>query len=85
MFTLLFWRAVFERGVKTAAQAVVLAITGDVAFNVFQADLLSLSGVALGGFLLSVLTSIASAAITDGNPSVGNAETLEANGRHEAV
>jgi len=85
MFTLVFWRAVFERGVKTAAQAVVLAIAGDVAFNALTADWLTLAGFAAGGFVVSVLTSIASAALTDGNPSLGNVEVLEKNGRHEAV
>jgi len=84
MFTLMFWRALFERGVKTAAQAVVLAITGDVAFNALTADWLTLAGFAAGGFVLSALTSLASAAMTDGNPSVGDAEVLP-NGRHEAV
>lgn len=84
MFTILFWRALFERGVKTGAQAVALAITGDVVFNAFQADWVNLAGVAAGGFVLSALTSLATAALTDGNPSVGDAEVL-ANGRHEAV
>lgn len=90
MFTLVFWRAVFERGVKTAAQAVVLAITGDVAFNALTADWLTLGGFAAGGLVISVLTSLASAALTDGNPSIGDAEKLappvieERDGRHEA-
>lgn len=84
MFTLLFWKAVSERGIKTAAQAVVLAITGDVAFNALTADWVTLLGFAAGGFVLSVLTSVASAVVTDGNPSIGDAEKL-ADGRHEAV
>lgn len=84
MFTVLFWRAVFERGVKTAAQAVVLAITSDLAFNALTADWVTLLGFAAGGFVLSALTSIATAALTDGSPSLSTAETL-ANGRHEAV
>jgi len=85
MFTLLFWKALFERGVKTAAQAVVLAITGDVAFNALNADWLTLFGFAAGGFVLSALTTLATGALTDGNPSIGDAEVLAENGRHEAV
>jgi hypothetical protein len=85
MFTVLFWRALFERGVKTGAQAVALAITGDVVFNAFQADWLSLAGVFAGGFVLSALTTLGTAALTDGNPSAGNAEVLSKDGRHEAV
>jgi hypothetical protein len=86
MFTLLFWRAAFERAIKSAAQFVILAyFGGDVLFNVFEADWLNMAGVALGAILLSILTSLSSAALTDGNPSLGNAEVLEKNGRHEAV
>lgn len=80
MWTTAFWKAAAERAIKTAAQFLVLAyFGGDVAFNVFEADFANMSGVALGAVLLSVLTSLASAGLTDGNPSLGNAEVLEPN------
>jgi hypothetical protein len=86
MFTVLFWRAALERAIKSTAQGLVLAyFGGDVLFNAFQADWGNMAGVAAGAFLLSVLTSLATAALTDGNPSAGNAEVLSAEGRHEAV
>jgi hypothetical protein len=85
MFTVLFWRAALERAIKSTAQFVALAITGDVVFNVFVADWGNLAGVAGGAFVISILTSLGSAALTDGNPSVGDAEVLPSNGRHEAV
>lgn len=85
MFTLLFWRAAGERAIKSAAQFVVLAyFGGDVVFNVFQADFVNMAGVAAGAVLLSVLTSLASAAATDGSPSLSHAEVLDPVGRHEA-
>lgn len=86
MFTLIFWRAAFERAVKSTAQFVVLAFFGgDVIFNVFEANWMNMLGVAAGAFMLSILTSLGTAAVTDGNPSANNAEVLEKNGRHEAV
>jgi hypothetical protein len=87
MFTLLFWKAAFERAIKSAAQFAALAyFGGDVAFNVFEANWGNMAGVILGAILFSLLTSLGSAALTDGNPSVGSAEVLSnTNGRHEAV
>jgi hypothetical protein len=69
----LFWRETFERGVKTAAQAAIIAIGQDVGgFDVFDASFADVAGFAAGGFVLSVLTSIASRHIgpSDNNPSV---------------
>jgi hypothetical protein len=86
MFTLAFWKAAGERAIKSAAQFVILAyFGGDVIFNVFQADFINMGGVAAGAVLLSVLTSLASAGMTDGSPSLTHVEVLEANGKHEAV
>ena len=57
----LFWRETLERAFKTAAQAAILAIGQDVGgFDVFDASFGDVAGFAAGGFVLSVLTSIAS-------------------------
>jgi hypothetical protein len=86
MWTLAFWKAATERAIKSAAQFVILAyFGGDVLFNVFQADWANMAGVAAGAMLLSYLTSLASAGLTDGSPSLTHVEVLEANGKHEAV
>jgi len=61
-----FTISALERAVKTAAQAAVLAILGTGTMEAVQADAFSVNwvavaGFALGGFVLSYLTSIASA------------------------
>lgn len=77
MWTLAFWKAAAERALKTAAQAAVLAVGSDsFAANALTFDWASMGGFALGGFVLSLLTSIATAANTGGNPSVGAQEVL---------
>jgi len=50
---------VVERAVKTAAQAALLVIGADQA-NVLTLDWQNVAGFAGGGFVLSVLTSLAS-------------------------
>lgn len=67
IFTRRFWRETAERAFKTAAQSAILAFGASDAFGV---DLFSLSigpivGFALGGAVLSVLTSVASAQVGD--------------------
>lgn len=82
MWTLAFWKAATERAIKSAAQFVILAyFGGDVLFNVFQADWGNMAGVAAGAMLLSYLTSLGSAQLTDGSPSLTHVEVLD--GRHE--
>lgn len=63
MFTALFWLATLERAVKTAAQSAILVFGADQ-INALQADWQSVLGFAAGGFVLSVLTSLGSQAIT---------------------
>lgn len=56
-----FWTATVERAVKTGAQAAILALGQDVAsFDVFAASWGNITGFAVGGAILSVLTSLAS-------------------------
>lgn len=73
----LYALAVLERAVKTAAQSALLVLGAD------QVDALAASwgdvgGFALGGFILSVLTSVASSGLSGNGPSV----TTEHVGHH---
>jgi hypothetical protein len=65
VFTKTFWFDALERGIKTAAQAVIVVLglseTGPV--NAFEFDWELGAGAALGGAVLSVLFSVASAPI----------------------
>lgn len=84
MFTLTFWKATLERAVKTAAETVLAVyFVGDVALNALEADWLNMGGIAAGGFIGSVLFSLASGA-RDGNPSATNAEVTADKGKHAA-
>lgn len=65
-----FVRETVERAVKTAAQSAILAIGADQ-INALSMDWLNVAAFAAGGFVLSVLTSLASKPIgDDGSPSV---------------
>lgn len=52
-----FWIGAAERAIKTGAQAAVSVLT--VGSAVWSMDLAQAAGIALGGMLLSVLTSLA--------------------------
>jgi len=70
MFTKEFWKETLERAVKTFAQF-ILVLGGAEAFNVFELDWQTNLGLALGGVLMSVATSIVSAGVTkNGTPSL---------------
>jgi len=76
IFTAAFWKAAAERAVKTAAQAAILSIGADQ-LNVLTLDVATVAGFAGGGFVLSVLTSIASDAVTSSaGPSLANEVAL---------
>lgn len=56
-----FWRQAVERAVKTAAQAVAGLFVGD-GFNIVDVDSWKpVVGAAVTGFVLSIVTSIATA------------------------
>ncbi len=59
MFAWRFWREAFERGIKSGAQAVVLALGASEVLNLYTMDFGLLVGAFGAGVLLSVLTSLA--------------------------
>lgn len=64
MFTRRFWLDAVERGVRTAAQGVLVAWgVGDGVLDAFTLDWKLGAGVAAGGFVSSVLTSLVAAAV----------------------
>jgi hypothetical protein len=75
-----FWKATTERAIATAAQVAVLVIGADMA-NVIAVDWAEVGGFAAGGAVLAVLKALAAGA-GDGNPSVGNQETLAGRGAY---
>lgn len=66
--------AVLERAVKSAAQAAILVfVAGQLAdgqVNALTVDWSTVGGFALGGFVLSVLTSLATSGFGNDGPSV---------------
>ena len=61
MWELAFWKETLDRGVKSAAQAVILGLGLGEGLNAFAVDWQLALGFALGGAFLSVLTSVISA------------------------
>lgn len=61
--------AIVERAVKSAAQSALLAFGADK-IDVLHADWQTVLGFAGGGFVLSVLTSLASSGIGNAGPSL---------------
>jgi hypothetical protein len=71
MWTKEFWSQATERAIKTFAQSAILALGASEGFNLFKLDWHNLVGFALGGMLLSFLTSLASGPIgPKGSPSL---------------
>ncbi len=75
MFTLLFWKALAERSLKTFAQAAAALLIGD-GVGLLTVDWVSVGSVAGLAAVISALTSIGTAAATDGSPSMVHAEVL---------
>jgi hypothetical protein len=70
MWTKLFWKKAAERAIKTFAQTLSITL-GAGAVNVFSVGWKQAIGVSLGATLLSVLTSVGSAQVTQrDNPSL---------------
>ena len=61
MWTLAYWKETTDRGIKSAAQAVILGLGLGEGLNAFAVDWKLALGFALGGAFLSVLTSLISA------------------------
>lgn len=77
MFTLMFWKAAVERATKAACNvALTSLVVGDKLLNAFDVDWSTAGGVFLGGFVVSVLMSIASDTLTGSGPSLTNAEIV---------
>lgn len=60
MFTTQWLRDAIERALKSAAQAIVLALGASQGFDLFAADLQNVASLAAGAAVLSVLTSVIS-------------------------
>ena len=76
MLSQAFWIAALERAIKTAAQAAILVLGADQV-NAMAASWGDVLGFAVGGFVLSVLTSLASSPLgSSPGPSATHAETL---------
>lgn len=73
MFEVGFVKATAERSLKTLSQTAI-ALLGAGALNVLTVDWQQVIGVSLGAALLSVLTSIASAQVSGGSPSLVKAD-----------
>jgi len=71
-----FWAAVAERAVKTAAQTLAVTL-GAGAFDVLTVPWQAALSMSAGAAVVSVLTSIASAGMTGGGPSLNNAERVQ--------
>ena len=62
MFSSFFWIDAAERAVKTAAQSAILVLAAEQV-NALTVDWVGVFGFALGGALLSVLSSLASSKV----------------------
>lgn len=71
MFNRTFWLAALERAVKTFAQALAAILTA-AGVGLLDADWLASCSAAGMAALLSLLSSIGSAAATDGSPSLAD-------------
>jgi uncharacterized membrane protein YfbV (UPF0208 family) len=69
MFELHFWKFALERSIKTFSQT-ALALFGAGALNVLTVDWQQVIGVSVGAAVLSILTSVASAGVSGGSPSL---------------
>lgn len=71
-----FWKATAERATKTLAQAAAALLVGD-GVGLLDVDWVDVGSIAGLAAVVSILTSVGSAAATDGSPSLTHAETLK--------
>ena len=69
MLTLAWWKAAAERAAKTAGQSALLVFGADQV-NALHANWRDVAGFALGGLVLSLLTSVASSRVAGDGPSL---------------
>lgn len=79
MWTATFWKATAERAIKTFCQGAAALLIGD-GLGVLDVDWVSVGSVAGLAAIVSVLTSVGTAGLTDGSPSLGNVEKLSPKG-----
>lgn len=65
MWTVKFWKAAAERAVKSAAQALILLWAADGGLNILDVNVTEAFGLSGGAAVLSLLTSVVSAAVGD--------------------
>lgn len=83
MFAWSFWRAAFERAVRTVAQSLLaLWLVGDVTFDVLNVDWGEALGVSLGAGVLSLLTSLVAEGVSPATgPSLGTEKPIPVGAR----
>lgn len=79
MWTLIFWKSITERALKTFVEALAaaLVVSGTTLGGVDWLGSLSIAGLAT---LIAVLLNVGVSLGTDGGPSVGNVEKLSPKG-----
>ena len=71
MFNKNFWKAAFERAIRTFAQTAAALVAVDVAVSVIDIDWPYVAGVSATAAVLSILTSIAAVKVGSPGPSFG--------------
>lgn len=71
MFTTSFWRAAFERALRTFAQTLAALLTVGPMTSIVDIDWQQFLGVAALASLLSLLTSVAASGVGPAGPSFG--------------
>lgn len=77
MYSSVFWKATFERAVKTLAQSLI-AVLAVGQTTILTVDWAQAGAVAATATVLSVLSSIASSAVGSPGPSLANEELVSA-------
>ena len=73
MWTAAFWKETVDRAIKSGAHAVILGLGLGEGLNAFTVDWKLAAGFALGGIILSTLTSLISAPFGD----TGSAQRID--------